>query len=41
MKALVCHGKPVQLHLEQLWDRNIALTTRLVDAVTTPDDNLR
>ena len=30
------HGKPVQLHLEKLWDRNIALTTRLVDAVTTP-----
>jgi alcohol dehydrogenase len=30
------HGKPVQLHLERLWDRNITLTTRLVDAVTTP-----
>jgi len=30
------HGKPVQLHLEKLWDRNIALTTRLVDTVTTP-----
>lgn len=30
------HGKPVQLHLEKLWDRNIAVTTRLVDAVTTP-----
>ena len=30
------HGKPVQLHLERLWDRNIALTTRLVDTVTTP-----
>ena len=29
------HGKPVQLHLEKLWDRNIALTTRLVDTVTT------
>jgi alcohol dehydrogenase len=26
----------VQLHLEKLWDRNIALTTRLVDTVTTP-----
>ena len=30
------HGKPVQLHLEKLWDRNITLTTRLVDTVTTP-----
>jgi len=30
------HGKSVQLHLEKLWDRNIALTTRLVDTVTTP-----
>ena len=30
------HGKPVELHLERLWDRNISLTTRLVDTVTTP-----
>jgi alcohol dehydrogenase len=30
------HGKPVMLHLEKLWDRNIALTTRLVDTVTLP-----
>jgi alcohol dehydrogenase len=30
------HGKPVTLHLEKLWDRNIILTTRLVDTVTTP-----
>ena len=30
------HGKPVQLHLEKLWDRNIGITTRLVDTVTTP-----
>jgi alcohol dehydrogenase len=30
------HGKPVSLHIEQLWDRNIALTTRLVDTVTLP-----
>ncbi len=30
------HGKPVELHLEKLWDRNIALTTRLVDTVTAP-----
>jgi len=30
------HGKPVELHLETVWARNIALTTRLVDTVTTP-----
>ena len=30
------HGKPVELHLEKLWDRNISLTTRLVDTNTTP-----
>jgi alcohol dehydrogenase len=30
------HGVPVTLHLEQLWDRNITITTRLVDAVSTP-----
>ncbi len=30
------HGKPVELHVEKLWDRNIMLTTRLVDTVTTP-----
>jgi len=30
------HGKPVELHLETLWDRNITLTTRLVDTVSTP-----
>jgi alcohol dehydrogenase len=30
------HGKPVTLHMEKLWDRNISLTTRLVDTVTTP-----
>jgi len=30
------HGKPVELHLEKLWDRNISLTTRLVDTITTP-----
>jgi alcohol dehydrogenase len=29
------HGKPVDLHLEKLWDRNIAITTRLVDTATT------
>jgi len=30
------HGKPVELHMEKLWDRNISLTTRLVDTTTTP-----
>jgi alcohol dehydrogenase len=30
------HGKSVELHMEKLWDRNIAITTRLVDTVTTP-----
>jgi alcohol dehydrogenase len=30
------HGKKVDLHMEQLWDRNITITTRLVDAVSTP-----
>lgn len=30
------HGTKVDLHLESLWDRNIAITTRLVDTVTTP-----
>jgi alcohol dehydrogenase len=30
------HGKSVELHLEKLWDRNISITTRLVDTATTP-----
>lgn len=30
------HGKPVELRIEKLWDRNLSLTTRLVDTVTTP-----
>jgi alcohol dehydrogenase len=30
------HGKPVTLHLEQLWARNITITTRLVDTISTP-----
>ena len=30
------HGKSVTLHLEQLWDRNISITTRLVDTSSTP-----
>jgi len=29
------HGTKVDLHLEKLWDRNIAITTRLVDATST------
>ncbi len=30
------HGVKADLHLEKLWDRNIAITTRLVDTSTTP-----
>ena len=30
------HGKQVALHLERLWDRNIDITTRLVDTASTP-----
>jgi alcohol dehydrogenase len=30
------HGTKVDLHLETLWDRNIAITTRLVDTASTP-----
>ena len=30
------HGMKVALHLEELWDRNITITTRLVDTVSTP-----
>lgn len=30
------HGKSVSLHLESLWSKNITITTRLVDTVTTP-----
>lgn len=29
------HGQKVDLHLEKLWSQNIAITTRLVDTVTT------
>ena len=28
------HGVKADLHLERLWDRNITITTRLVDTVT-------
>jgi alcohol dehydrogenase len=30
------HGTKVDFHLESLWDRNITITTRLVDTVSTP-----
>ncbi len=30
------HGKSVTLHLETLWSKNVTITTRLVDASTTP-----
>jgi alcohol dehydrogenase len=30
------HGKKVDLHLELLWDRNLTITTRLVDTSSTP-----
>ena len=30
------HGAEVELHLETLWSANIAITTRLVDTVSTP-----
>ena len=29
------HGSAVTLHMERLWDRNITITTRLVDTVST------
>ncbi|MFI0897587.1 alcohol dehydrogenase catalytic domain-containing protein [Streptomyces sp. NPDC020983] len=31
------HGTPVTLHLEDLWIRNLTLTTGLVDTYSTPD----
>ncbi|WP_231930721.1 MDR/zinc-dependent alcohol dehydrogenase-like family protein [Micromonospora coriariae] len=30
------HGKPATLHLEDLWIRNVTLTTGLVDTYSTP-----
>jgi alcohol dehydrogenase len=30
------HGKSVNLHLENLWGKNITITTRLVDTISTP-----
>lgn len=31
------HGKPATLHLEQLWIRNVTITTGLVDTFTIPE----
>jgi alcohol dehydrogenase len=30
------HGRPATLHLEQLWSRNVTITTGLVDTSSTP-----
>jgi alcohol dehydrogenase len=30
------HGQPVTLHLEELWSRDVTITTGLVDAYSTP-----
>ena len=30
------HGKPATLHLEELWIRNVTITTGLVDTSSTP-----
>ncbi len=30
------HGKPATLHLEELWSRDVTITTGLVDTYTTP-----
>jgi alcohol dehydrogenase len=30
------HGQPVTLHLEELWIRNVTITTGLVDTYSTP-----
>jgi alcohol dehydrogenase len=30
------HGKPATLHLEQIWSRDVTITTGLVDAYSTP-----
>ena len=30
------HGSPATLHLEDLWIRNVTITTGLVDAYSTP-----
>ena len=33
---LAYYGTKVDLHLENLWDRNITIRTRLVDTASTP-----
>ena len=30
------HGEPATLHLEELWIRNVTITTGLVDTYSTP-----
>jgi len=30
------HGAPATLHLERIWDRNLTITTGLVDTSSTP-----
>ncbi|RHZ66773.1 putative zinc-containing alcohol dehydrogenase [Aspergillus thermomutatus] len=35
--SLGVFGESCPLHLQKLWNRNICLRTRLIDAVTTPD----
>ncbi len=30
------HGQPATLHLENLWDRDVTITTGLVDTSSTP-----
>jgi alcohol dehydrogenase len=30
------HGEPVTLHLEELWIKNVTITTGLVDTFSTP-----
>ncbi len=36
MANIGVHGAPATLHLEDLWIKNITITTGLVDAVTVP-----
>ncbi|ATZ58115.1 hypothetical protein BCIN_15g05660 [Botrytis cinerea B05.10] len=35
--SLGVFGESCELHLEKLWNRNICLRTRLIDAISTPD----
>jgi alcohol dehydrogenase len=35
-KLVFVHGVQIDLHLVQLWNRNITITTRLVDTTRTP-----